>query len=179
LGKFVAKEVEKTLAAYSASPKLIDEHVGIEKGTAGGGYAHRQIFELVQNSADALSLTEEASTGNKMRGVVSCGRIMIHLANDCLYCADDGMPIDEDGVVALMFSYLSPKQGTDQIGTFGLGFKSILSVSDAPEFYSRTVSLRFDGAFSRERVQRVMPNVQGPVPVLRLPEPVDPAIPGC
>ena len=58
-------------------------------------YARRQLFELIQNGADALS-----GTGG--------GRIWIGLTSSYLYCADEGQPIDQDGVRALMFAYLSP-----------------------------------------------------------------------
>ena len=104
----------------------------MEEDTARGGYAHRQRSELIQNSADALA---ETAGG---------GRIDIRLTDSHLYCADDGQPIDPDGVKSLMFSHLSPKRGTNQIGRFGLGFKSVLGVTDAPEFFSRAGSFRFD-----------------------------------
>ena len=45
-----------------------------------------------------------------------------------------------------MFSHLSPKRGTAEIGRFGLGFKSVLGVTNAPEFFSRSGSFRFDRA---------------------------------
>ena len=73
-----------------------------------------------------------------------------------------------------MFSHMSPKRGTSQIGTFGLGFKAVLGVSDSPEFFSRSGSFRFDRARSQERVRAIRPNAEN-CPVLRLPEPIDPA----
>ena len=103
------------------------------------------------------------------------GRIAIHLTENHLYCADNGEPIDQEGVEALMFSRLSPKRATGQIGTFGLGFKSVLGVSNAPEFFSRSGSFRFDSDRSRKRIQEVVPDAAH-CPVLRLPEPVDPTI---
>lgn len=90
-------------------------------------------IELVQNGADALSLSDG-------------GKIWIRLTPTHLYCADEGKAIDEDGVKALMFSRLSPKRGADEIGRFGLGFKSVLGVTDTPEFFSRSGSFRFDRA---------------------------------
>ena len=131
IGAYIAEETRKTLEAYRSQPNLVAEHANHEEDTARGGYARRQLFELVQNSADALA-------GSKG------GRIWIGLTQDYLYCADEGEPIDQDGVTALMFSHLSPKRGTDEIGRFGLGFKSVLGVSDAPEFFSRSGSFRFD-----------------------------------
>ena len=134
----------------------------MEEDTARGGYAHRQLFELVQNGADALA--------DKPRG----GGIALRLTKDCLYCADDGEPIDRAGVTALMFSHLSPKRGTSEIGRFGLGFKSVLGVTHSPEFYSRSGSFRFDRERSRQIVGQVVPGAER-YPALRLPEPISPS----
>ena len=161
LGAYIAEESENTLRSYVEQPKLVVEHANHEADTARGGYARRQLFELVQNSADALS------------GKPDGGRIEIRLNEDYLYCADDGDPIDRDGVTALMFSHLSPKRGTSEIGRFGLGFKSVLGVTDAPEFFSRSVSFRFDRGRSCERIRQVVPNAER-YPALRLPDPIDP-----
>ena len=161
LGVYIAEESQKTLDAYGHQPNLVDEHANHEEDTARGGYAHRQLFELVQNSADALA------------GIPDGGRITIRLTESCLYCADDGNPIDRDGVRALMFSHLSPKRGTSEIGRYGLGFKSVLGVTDAPEFFSHSGSFHFDRGHSRERIWQVVPDAER-YPVLRLPHPINP-----
>ena len=158
---FISGELEKTLDAYRSQPKLLEEHANLEEDTARGGYAHRQLFELIQNSADALV---SAPAG---------GRIEIRLTGDHLYCADDGRPIDSDGVTALMFSRMSPKRGTSEIGRFGLGFKSVLGVTDAPEFFSRSGSFCFDRENSRVRILEAVRSASH-YPTLRLPDPIDP-----
>ena len=160
IGCFVVDEARKTLGAYQAQPHLVIEHANHEYGTAHGGYAHRQLFELVQNSADALSHT---GTGQS---------ILIRLTEEFLYCADDGKPIDRLGVKGLMFAHMSSKRSTNEIGRFGLGFKSVLGVSDAPEFFSRSGSLRFDGKGAAERISQVVQ--EDHYPSLRLPDPIDP-----
>ena len=101
------------------------------------------------------------------------GRIQIRLTPTHLYCADQGRPIDSSGVTALMFSHLSSKRGTIEIGRFGLGFKSVLGVTDTPEFFSRSGSFRFDRAKARELIRPVAPASER-YPALRLPEPFDP-----
>lgn len=53
----------------------------------------------------------------------------------------------EEGLETVCHAYLSDKRG-DDIGCFGLGFKSVLGVADAPAVFSRSVSLSFS---SRER----------------------------
>lgn len=161
LGRHVAADTERTLEAYGRQPNLVKEHANHEKDTARGGYADRQLFELAQNGADAL-------TGNP-----GGGEIAILLTESHLYCADDGEPLDKDGVTALAFSHMSTKRGTDEIGRFGLGFKSVLGVSDAPEFFSRSGSFRFDPKSARSRILEVAPGTTV-FPTLRLPEPIDP-----
>ena len=66
----------------------------------------------------------------------------------------------------------SGKRNIRPIGRFGLGFKSVLGVTDAPEFYSRPASFRFDKTRAVERIAKVAPADR--YPVLRLPQPVDP-----
>lgn len=155
---FIMEETERTLRAYREQPNLVTEHADHEHDTTHGGYAHRQLFELVQNGADALAHSDGAS-------------ILVRLTGEYLYCADDGKPIDEDGVRALMFSHMSSKRDTGEIGRFGLGFKSVLGVTDSPEFYSRPGSFRFDRKYAAKRIAKVAPADR--YPVLRLPVPVD------
>ena len=160
IGVYIREESKKTLSAYGNQPNLAREHANHEEDTARGGYAHRQLFELVQNSADAL-----VGSGR--------GRILIRLTPTHLYCADEGRPIDNDGVRALMFSHLSSKRGTAEIGRFGLGFKSVLGVTDTPEFFSRSGSFRFDRTKAANQIQAIGLAAER-YPVLRLPEDVDP-----
>ena len=174
LARYIAEESRRTLNSYREQPHLIAEHAAVEQDTAHGGYQHRQLFELVQNSADALWVgSGDQQTGN-CGPTPSAGRVEVHLTKNFLYCADDGEPIHADGVTALMFSHLSPKRGTNQIGTFGLGFKAVLGISNSPEFFSRSGSFRFDRARSQERVNAIEPGAVS-YPVLRLPESIDPA----
>ena len=160
IGAYISEETGKTLNAYRSQPNLVLRDANHEEDTARGGYARRQLFELVQNSADALSGSEG-------------GRIWIGLTQNYLYCADAGRPIDQEGITALMFAYLSPKRGTSEIGRFGLGFKSVLGVTDAPEFFSRSGSFRFDREKSASLVKGIAPDAER-YPVLSLPEAIDP-----
>ena len=174
LGRWIVEESRKTLESYRAQPNLVAEHANVELDTASGGYRHRQLFELIQNSADALcpDACDEETGGEATTG--GPGRIEVRLTTRYLYCADNGEPIDTDGARALLFSRLGTKRGTNQIGTFGLGFKAVLGISDSPEFFSRSGSFRFDRERSRERIEEVVLDADR-YPVLRLSEPIDPA----
>lgn len=179
LGRYVAEEVRRTLESYRAQPNYVVEHANLERDTSQGGYQHRQLFELVQNAADAMwprliaDEPRERPAGADRR---ETGRIEVRLTDGCLYCADNGEPLDQEGMRALMFSHMSPKRSTGQIGTFGLGFKSVLGVSDDPEFFSRSGSFRFQRSEALQRIRAVLPETAalGDFPVLRLPEPIDP-----
>ncbi|MCY4622555.1 MAG: DEAD/DEAH box helicase [bacterium] len=175
LGRYISEESRRSLNGYREQPTWVEEHASLEGDTARGGYQHRQLFELVQNGADALWTENEADSGERKAGVAG-GRIEVRLTAEYLYCADDGDPIDQKGVRAIMSSHLSPKRGTNQIGTFGLGFKAVLGVSAAPEFFSRSGSFRFDQKRSREQIRTLVPAAEQ-CPALRLAEPIDPT--GC
>ena len=160
LGKHIRDETQNTLGGYERQPNFITEHANTEEDAAKGGYANRQIMELVQNGADALS-----DTGR-------IGLVRVILTESYLYCADDGDPIDKDGVTALMFSHMSPKRGANKIGRFGLGFKAVLTVTDSPEFISKSGAFRFDRASAKQELSKIMPDAER-YPVLRTPKPID------
>ena len=160
IGECIRRESKATLAAYRQQPSLVKEQANQEEDAARGGYAHRQLIELVQNSADQLTKSDGR-------------RIHVQLTQTHLYCADDGRPIDKAGARALLFSHMSPKRATVEIGRFGVGFKSVLGVSDRPAVFSRSGSFEFNREKATELIRRVARNVEN-CPVLRLAEPIDP-----
>ena len=162
LGKAIMEKNRARLASYEAEPTDVREHANHELDLSRGGYADRQIVELTQNSADS-----SLSHGN--------GSIEVVLTADRLYFADNGSPIDEAGVTALLHTHLSDKRGNEQIGRFGLGFKSLLRVSDRIEFISQSCSFRFDRAWSSNEIGRILSNgVAENTPMMRLAFPFDP-----
>src|SRR5262245_295267 len=98
IGRHVELQSQRCLEAYRSNPLLVTEHANIERSVAQGGYGHRQLYELIQNSADALV--------HKVGG-----KIHVLLTKECLYCANEGEPVDIDGVNALLGSHLSTKRG--------------------------------------------------------------------
>lgn len=156
----VAEHSRQSLAVYQADPRRVDEDAGQEEDLATGGYGRRQIFELVQNGADAL--IDQPG-----------GRIRVLLTADALYCANEGTALEPSGVSALMHAHISPKRGSE-IGRFGLGFKSVLGVTRNPRFYSRTASFAFDADQAERRIKEIVGEREH-YPVLRLAEPLEPA----
>lgn len=161
-GGAVADEIaelnERCLNAYKANPALVEEHANAERIQTEGGYGRRQIWELIQNGADEM--------------LGSPGRVEVVLTEDHLYCADQGGGITPEGAGAILSAYRSAKRGPE-IGRFGLGFKSVLGVSETPEFFSRPGSFGFDPAYSRDRIREVLKKVSD-VPTLRLARTLDP-----
>ncbi len=162
VGTEVRRISDETLDSYALHHEYIDEHFGVERQIREGGYGHRQLYELIQNGADALLRAG------------AMGRIEVVLTSDAVYCANEGAPIDADGVVAMLGSHNSKKRG-DEIGRFGLGFKSVLSVTSNPEVYSRTGSFRFSAARAKVLINQRVPGVER-TPVLRVAAPVDPLL---
>jgi len=158
VARYIVGQSQRCLDAYRANPQLVLEHANIERAIVQGGYGHRQIYELVQNGADALI----DSPG---------GRIVVLLTAAALYCANEGVPATVDGVDAILSSHISMKRGSE-IGRFGLGFKSVLEVSDRPEFYSRTGSFRFNSEEAASRIRTIVPDAER-LPTLRIAWPAD------
>lgn len=160
LGHWVQEDAKAALEAYRIRPNLAREHDNIERSTVESGYGRKQLHELAQNAADAMD------------GI--SGRISLILTSDALYCANEGAPIAKSGLESLFMSHSSQKRD-DKIGRFGLGFKSVLQLSDKPEIISRTVSVRWDRAKARELLSAVI-SEKGHYPVLRLAETFDPVV---
>jgi superfamily II DNA or RNA helicase len=153
----VVAERDSALAAYRAKPILVREHLNQEESFRTGGYARRQLMELVQNAADAVH------RGGRP------GRIELRIVGDTLYCANEGESITRSGVQALANAFVSDKRG-DEIGRFGLGFKSVLSVTKHVQLLSRSVSFEFGGPASGSVADGATR-----VPTMRLPRPISAA----
>ncbi|MHA3700643.1 sacsin N-terminal ATP-binding-like domain-containing protein [Jatrophihabitans sp. YIM 134969] len=139
---------------------LVDEHGKQEDSFRTGGYAKRQVLELVQNAADALLISGTP------------GRVELRLTESALYCANEGRPFTRSGVDAVAHAYISGKRGKEA-GRFGLGFKSVLGISSSPTIFSRSVSFGFDAARAREELADIAPDAEA-FPVLRTPVVVNP-----
>lgn len=156
----IEEQRERCLGAYEQNPDLIEEHFGIERGIAEGGYGRRQLYELIQNGADAILVGDNG------------WRVEVVLTEGALYCANQGAPIDKSGVRAILGAHRSSKR-SDEIGRFGVGFKSVLAVTDTPEFFSRSGSFRFDPQRSEDLIAERVGVRNNRAPRLRLAFPLD------
>ncbi|MES9811334.1 MAG: DUF3883 domain-containing protein [Candidatus Thiodiazotropha sp.] len=106
-------------------------------------YHGRFLIELIQNAHDALFEVGVMDTPQ---------RIEIVLADDehphgALYIANDGQPFTPSNFKALSNLGQSDKDPQKSIGNKGIGFRSVLEITKAPEIYSRNEreSSSFDG----------------------------------
>src|SRR5260370_10124693 len=135
LGAYVEADGGKSLQVYRIRAELIREHFGTEQSVLSSGYRYRQIFEVVQNGADAILEAAQAAEDG--------GRILVRVTETHLYVGNTGAPLNKDGVIALLGAN-SSRKGRNQIGRFGLGFKSLLALGGTIDLFSRSVSIRFD-----------------------------------
>src|ERR1700757_1285153 len=134
--ELLARIRDENLNVYRASPQRLREDVGQESQIA-QDYRGRLVYELLQNADDAMAAG----------GASSC--IRFELTDKDLWVANSGRPLDEAdvrGLCGISASKKSAQQGQKRrasIGHKGMGFKSVLEVTDAPEVFSTTISLRF------------------------------------
>jgi len=178
IAKIVESQKKSNILAYRQQPFLIKEHFQLERNNIEGGYAQSQVYELIQNGADALSAVSKTTTG----------KVHIVLTDDALYCANEGMGIDSNGIISLTMANISYKN-EDQIGRFGLGFKSVLRLGKNPEFYSKPGSFKFDEHISRNILEGIVKLTSssekdkllqeinnGNIPTLRIAIPLNPDV---
>ena len=97
----VEDQSRTALGTYRHEPRRMGQDANLERSIAEGAYAKRQLFELIQNAADAMRKEP--------------GRCEVVLTSGSLYVANSGEPFTADGVVALMGTHDSVKRD-DQIG---------------------------------------------------------------
>ncbi|MHC5704995.1 sacsin N-terminal ATP-binding-like domain-containing protein [Streptomyces tirandamycinicus] len=163
----VLQQSATVLKTYQVDPGLVQEHANGERRITQGGYGERQLFELVQNAADEIA----AQPGGKLHVV---------LTEKHLYCANEGAPVTPEGAETILRMSVSRKRG-GQIGRFGVGVKSVLSVCDTPQFFSRTAAhglfgFGFDRNWSAGEIARAIGregDIGMDTPVLRMARPLD------
>jgi superfamily II DNA or RNA helicase len=160
----ILEQSQRVLETYRVDKGLVQEHANGERRITQGGYGDRQLFELVQNAADEIA----GKPG---------GTVHVVLTETHLYCANEGSPVTSEGAETILRMSVSRKRG-GQIGRFGVGVKSVLAVTDAPEFFSTSGSFGFDRDWSRGEIFKAVGMAPDPAfeaPVLRMARPLDEA----
>ena len=156
----VNEQFSRAIASYQANPNLIGEHANHEESIRVGGYSNRTLLELVQNAADAMAGAADGDTPD-----IGRVEIVLDLSSRTLYCANSGRPFSRNGLIAITHAHLSGKRG-DEIGRFGLGFKSVLAVTESPQVISRSVSFEFNSSEANQAIHAVESAARR-LPVLR------------
>lgn len=123
-------------------------------------YAGRYALELLQNADDAAS----------DRGLR--GRVRFVLTETALLVADDGAGFGPEQVRALCTLGSSSKDRSKSIGYKGIGFKSVLEITDTPQVLSEACAFGFDESRVRAALDRLFPTTlldDHPLPAYALP----------
>lgn len=165
-GEIVETIVQQNLGVYRVSPTRLQEDVSQEAQVA-SDYRGRLVYELLQNADDAM----ESSASD-------ADRVVFVITDDALWMANSGRPLtdaDVQGLCGLGASSKVDTAGTKRasIGHKGLGFKSVLEITDSPAVFSRTLSFRLGASEARPKVEALWDELNLPrpksVPAMRFP----------
>ncbi|MBA3990984.1 MAG: hypothetical protein H0X54_08100, partial [Propionibacteriales bacterium] len=160
----------ENLAVYRESLGRLQEDVSQESQVA-HDYRGRLVYELLQNADDSLA------------GIAaSDDRVLFKLTDHELWVANTGRAFTEADVRGLCGLGASSKAVSSgpkraSIGHKGLGFKSVLEITDAPEAYSETVAFRLGKETALSQVSELWSGLDrgqvSGVPAMRFPSPID------
>lgn len=162
----IGRIVEQNIGAYRAMPSRLQEDVSQESQVA-SDYRGRLVYELLQNADDAMA---DAST--------TSDRVSFLVTDDELWIANTGRALTDGDVLGLCGLGASSKVDAAgnrraSIGHKGLGFKSVLEVTDEPSVFSRTTSFTLGARNARPLVRSLWNELSVPepraVPAMRFP----------
>lgn len=168
-GDVVAQIVQRNLGVYRADAGRLKEDVSQEAQIA-EDYRGRLVYELLQNADDAME--DQASHDDRVAFLVT---------DDALWMANTGRPLTGEDVVGLCGLGASSKtdsQGVRRasIGHKGLGFKSVLEITDRPAAYSTTYRFELGEPHARPHIEALWQELGRPapsrVPAMRFPTPL-------
>jgi hypothetical protein len=171
--ELLARIRAENLDVYRASPNRLREDLRSEAEIA-HDYRGRLVYELLQNADDAM-LGNDGPTD----------RIVFRLTDTDLWVGNSGRPLDSLDVEGLCGTGISTKTVATgprraSIGHKGMGFKSVLEVTERPAAFSTGHSFVMSAAKALGPVGEVFADRHQPVPrrvpSMRFPWPVD-AIP--
>lgn len=153
----IERIVGQNLGVYRASASRLQEDVSQESQVA-SDYRGRLVYELLQNADDAMA---DAST--------TSDSVSFLVTDDELWIANTGRALTDGDVLGLCGLGASSKvdaRGNRRasIGHKGLGFKSVLEITDEPSVYSRTTSFALGAENARPLVEMLWDELSLPVP---------------
>lgn len=127
----------KKLIERLQKERINDSAAGLKNSAEGEKYLQqsyegRFLFELIQNARDA----------NKISGIN--GKIAIKVTQNSISISNTGKAFDNKGIEGITLIGSSTKSGQGFIGFKGIGFKSILEISDFPKVVTSYGTVLFD-----------------------------------
>lgn len=166
---------EQNLNVYKASPIRLQEDVR-QEAEISHDYRGRILYELLQNADDAMADNAAAARGG------TSDAISLRLTETDLWVGNSGRPLEADDVRGLCGIGASSKGGAvnrkrASIGQKGMGFKSVLEITDAPQVISETFAFKLGRHLADEPVSTLMERIGQPrpqhVPAMRFPATLD------
>jgi hypothetical protein len=166
----IGRIVERNVGVYRADPGRLREDVSQESQIA-EDYRGRLVYELLQNADDAME--GQASHDD---------RVAFHVTDDALWMTNTGRALTDDDIVGLCGLGASSKTDAAgvrraSIGHKGLGFKSVLEITERPAAYSTTHCFELGEHHARPYIERLWGQLDRTpprrVPAMRFPAPVD------
>jgi hypothetical protein len=140
--------VEENLGVYRIAQSRLQADVSQEAQVA-SDYRGRLVYELLQNADDAMAGDSTIDD-----------RVSFLVTDDEMWMANTGRSLTEGDVRGLCDLGASSKVDATghrraSIGHKGLGFKSVLEVTDEPAVYSRSYSFKLGARYARSPVDRL------------------------
>jgi hypothetical protein len=167
--RVLAEICSENLGVYRASPIRLREDVS-QEAQISNDYRGRLIYELLQNADDAMS--GQATHDD---------RIVFRLTDTDLWVGNSGRPLNELDVKGLCGIGASSKgdavgRRRASIGHKGMGFKSVLEITESPQVVSDDHAFQMSAEFARTPIDQLMAELEEArprrVPVMRFPSPL-------
>jgi len=168
--KSIFEEIlQKNIEVYCTDPSRLREDAENERAIV-DDYQGRAILELLQNADDAQFSSPDDQSNLKRIGDHF---VEFELNEKCLIVRNSGYPITPEGVRSLAGMRISPKNKRVMIGNKGIGFKSVLELTDQPIINSAPFHFKFSeedtsDQLKKENLLSILDETKY-VPVLRLP----------
>ncbi len=138
----IKDEIDKIRRKYLDSAEEIVSGYNRECGLS-KDYEGRQMFELLQNADD------------EAKG--SSGKVQIRFDGKTLSVSNTGKPFSFRGIKSLLYPNASPKKiHANKIGCKGLGFRAILTWSNAVTVASKDFTIRFSKEYAKKFLQSIL-----------------------
>ena len=132
-------------------------------------YAERYLFELLQNANDAIKDWVELHPGGERQ---ADRRVRLVLTRSSLLVANTGEPFRENNVRSICRLGKTTKSASKRVGHKGIGFKSVLGITETPEIYSDCYAFGFSRSECEKAIRKIVGKegtVDFPLPIHRFP----------